>query len=208
VVRSAAAGTLDSSPRLKLIQAWAVNLTYGPHEALALVERLETQQMADAEGEAQLLALRPCCWHERQDRSILRPGPGAAALIKPEFAFARSMLAQTLANTSMILGNLTEAGAMPTRRASCRHPRPPAQLCPGRFGRRRHRPDAGASETSHGAAASGRRVSGEDIVNSTSRNAYSGVLLAEALYERAMSNGERLLGVFVPWCSSWACPTT
>src|SRR5579872_1092614 len=104
------AEALDRRPRLLLIQAWAVNFTHGPHQALALVERLETLPMGDAESAAQLLALRPTLLgmsdHIEESYAL---GSERWARVTAEFPFARSMLAQTLANTSMILGNLAEA---------------------------------------------------------------------------------------------------
>ena len=200
---------LDSSPRLKLIQAWAVNLTYGPHEALALVERLETQQMADAEGEAQLLALRPMLlgMSDRIDQSYAL-GRERLPLVKAEFAFARSMLAQTLANTSMILGNLTEARGyadearqLQTSRAS-RLNFALADSVDGAIDLMQGRLKQATVRLRRAAG-----VSGEDVVSSTSRNAYSGVLLAEALYEAGdVERAERLFGVFVPMVQQLGLP--
>ena len=203
------AEALDSSPKLKLIQAWAVNLTRGPHQALALVERLETQRMHDADGEAQLLALRPMLlgMSDSIEQSYAL-GRERLPLIKPEFTFPRSMLAQTLANTSMILGNLTEARGYADEARQLHVSRA------SRFNFALADSVDGAIDLMQGrlkqATVRLRRaagVSGEDVVNSTSRNAYSGVLLAEALYEAGdVERAERLFGVFVPMLQQLGLP--
>jgi LuxR family maltose regulon positive regulatory protein len=207
------ANALDQRPKLKLIQAWAVNLTLGPHEALVLVEHLEAQQMGqqigDAECQAQLLALRPMLlgMSDRIEQSYAL-GTERWPLVKPEFAFARSMLAQTMANTSMILGNLAEARGyadearqLQTARAS-KFNFALADSIDGAIDLMQGRLKQATVRLRRAAG-----VNGEDVVNSTSRNAYAGVLLAEALYEAGdVERAERLLGVFVPMLQQLGLP--
>ncbi len=118
------------------------------------------------------------------------------------------MLAQTLANTSMILGNLTEARGYADEARQLQTPRT------SRYNIAMADSVDGANDQMQGrlkqATVRLRRaagVSGEDIVNSSSRNAYSGVLLAEALYEAGdVERAERLFGVFVPMLRQLGLP--
>ena len=203
------ADALEQRPRLQLIQAWAVNLTQGPHQALALVERLETREMGDAEGRAQLLALRPMLlgMSDRIEQSYAL-GTERWAQVTTEFPFARSMLAQTLANTSMILGNLAEA------RGYADEARQLQSSKASKFNFALADSIDGAIDLMQGrlkqAAVRLRRaagVNGDDVLNHTSRNAYAGVLLAETLYEGGdTERAERLLGVFVPMLQQLGLP--
>jgi len=203
------ADALDLRPRLMLIRAWAVNLTHGPHDALALVERLETLQMGDAESEAQLLALRPMLlgMSDRIEQSHAL-GSERWPRVTAEFPFARSMLAQTLANTSMILGNLAEARGyadqarqLQTGKAS-RFNFALADSVDGAIDLMQGRLKQAAVRLRRAAG-----VTGDDVLNHTSRNAYSGVLLAETLYESGdLERAERLLGVFVPMLQQLGLP--
>jgi ATP/maltotriose-dependent transcriptional regulator MalT len=203
------AEALNRHPRLLLIQAWAVNFTQGPHEALALVERLETLPMGDAESEAQLLALRPTVlgMSDRIEQSHAL-GSERWAQVTAEFPFARSMLAQTLANTSMILGNLGEA------RSYADEARQLQAAKASRFNFALADSIDGAIDLMQGrlkqALVRLRRaagVVGDDALNHISRNAYTGVLLAEALYESGdTGHAERLLGGFVPMLQQLGLP--
>ncbi|MDI3258182.1 MAG: LuxR C-terminal-related transcriptional regulator [Sinobacteraceae bacterium] len=201
------AEALGAHPKLKLIQAWAVNLTHGPHEALALVEQMETQRMGDAECQAHLLALRPMLLGmSDQIEQSYALATKRLPQVRPEFAFARSMLAQTLANTSMILGNLAEARsyadeARQTANAS-RFNFSLADSIDGAIDLMQGRLKQ-AMVRLHRAA----DVSDDGVLNSTSRNAYAGVLLAEALYEAGkLDRAERMLGVFVPMLQQLGLP--
>lgn len=193
------AGALEPHPRLRTIQAWAVTFSRGAQCALRLIEGTET--LDDSEAHAQLLALRPMLLgmmdrvSEAHDLALAR-----VPLIQKSSRLGYGMLAQCLANTSMVLG---------------------------RFGEARHYADqvrqtqAGSESSFHVAIADtiegaidlmqGRLrqatarlriaagASGDELVDRVSRNLFPGVLLAEVLYEAGDSEtAKRLLSIFVP----------
>jgi LuxR family maltose regulon positive regulatory protein len=200
---------LESRPRLKLVQAWAINFTRGPKEALALIGEMEPDSLQDLEARSQLLALRPMLLgmsdkiDEAHELALQR-----MPMVSPEFGFARSMLAQALANTSMIRGDFVEA-----RRYADEARKGQASEA-SQFNFTLADTIEGAIDLMQGrlkqATAWLRRaagVTGEDLINENSRNAFSGVLLAEVLYEAGhRDRAERLLSVFVPMLQQLGLP--
>lgn len=192
-------GALDAHPRLRALHAWAVNFTRGPQAALRLIDG--TDSLEDTEANAQLLALRPMLLgmmdrvNEAHELALAR-----LPQIQKTSRFAAGMLAQCLANTSMIHGRFADA----------RH-----------YADQVRQAQAGSESSFHTALADtveaaidlmqGRLrqatarlriaagASGDDLVDRVSRNLFPGVLLAEVFYEAGDSEtAKRLLGVFVP----------
>lgn len=200
---------LAGHPRLRTIHAWAVNFTRGPREALQLIEEFEPSQIDDPATAAQLLALRPMLlgMTDRVDEGH-RLGVERQPLIRREFAGAYSMLAQCLANTHMILGHFAEARHQADEARQAQAGREAAfhaalaesvegtiDLMQGRLRQATIRLRAAAG------------VNDADPVQGSSRNAFPGVLLAEALYESGASiTAERMLEVFVPMVRDLGLP--
>ncbi len=198
---------LDARPRLRLIQAWAVMLTRGPREALVVAHTIEAQPLDDAVANAELLTLRPMllAMSDQVDEAH------ALALerlpqIGPDCGFARSMVLQNLANTSMILGEFRAAldYADQARRLPMANAEFSLSLVDAveasinlMQGRLRH-----ATALLHRAAGATAAHGG-----ATSRNAFSGILLAEALYEAGdHARAERLLHGYVPMMQQLCVP--
>lgn len=101
---------LDQHPRLRVLHIWTVKLVRGAREALSLTERFDPSTIQDAEAEASLRALRPMLLG-LMDRIDDARALAARNLqeIGPEHAFAHAMLHQTMASTSMIKGDLSDA---------------------------------------------------------------------------------------------------
>jgi len=192
---------LDEFPTLRLIHAWAVNFTRGPCEALTLIENLDAENLTHPDAVAQLLALRPMllgmtdCIEESYalaQRNL--------KLVEPRFGFAFGMLAQTLANTSMILGKFTDA------RDYADQARTAQQGNESSFQFTLAEAVEGAIDLMQGrlrqATVRLRAVSGatsDDLTSKYRRNAFPAVLLAESLYEAGeIKQAERLLSVFAP----------
>ncbi len=95
---------LARHPRLKLIYAWCVTFTRGPEEALRLIAGLDVASLPE-ESATSLSALRPMllAMTDRIEEAH-RLGLENLVRISPAARFARAMLCQALAQTSIILG--------------------------------------------------------------------------------------------------------
>jgi LuxR family transcriptional regulator, maltose regulon positive regulatory protein len=190
-------GELARHPRLRAIHAWAVNFTRGPRETLRLMEGVAPEALDDLEAAAQWAALRlmALAMSDRIDDAH-NAGLDCAPQLKVASPFAYGMLAQTLANTHMILGRFSEARyyADEARRALAEREsdflsaqseavEAAIDLMQGRL----------REATIRLRAACGSEGSG------VGRNVFPGVLLAEALYEAGdLETAERMLSVFAP----------
>lgn len=201
------ASALDSRPRLKLSHAWSVTLTRGAPEALPMARVMETQTLNDAKAQTELAALQPLLLgmsdqvEQAHDMALLR-----LPKMESDAAFARAMLLQTLANTSMILGQFRAASEYADQ------------------ARQTH-----GSETSEFSLTLADAVDGSINLmqgrlrqatvllqrsglpkkdgQSASRNAFVGVLLAEALYESGDEiRAERLLRLYLPYTQELCLP--
>ncbi|HSW14673.1 MAG TPA: LuxR C-terminal-related transcriptional regulator [Solimonas sp.] len=200
---------LKPFPRLRMIHAWAVNFTRGAHNALNLIEGVEAEQLDDPEAAALLLVLRPMAlgMSDRIDDAFALSKKNLP-LVPPSSTYAYGMLAQTMANTWMILGRFAEARAQADQ----------ARRTPSGSDTSFHFALAesveGAIDLMQGRlkqalvrlrAAAG--VNGAQDIGSISRNSFPGVLLAEALYEAGeVEQAERLLGMFVPLLQDLGLP--
>jgi LuxR family maltose regulon positive regulatory protein len=101
---------LEQHPRLRVLHIWTVKLVRGASEALSLTERFDPSTVLDSESEASLRALRPMLLG-LMDRIDDARALAARNLeeIGPEHAFAHAMLHQTMASTSLIKGDLSDA---------------------------------------------------------------------------------------------------
>ena len=102
-------GELARRPQLRLVYAWCLTFTRGPAEALGLVEGLDAAALTPASA-AYLLALRPMLL-AMTDRIAEAHSLGLETLprIAAEARFARAMLCQALAQTSIIVGEAEQA---------------------------------------------------------------------------------------------------
>lgn len=203
------ADALQAFPRLRMTHAWAVNFTRGAHNALAMIEKIEDEQLGDPEAIAMLRALRSMAlgMTDRIDECFSL-SKESLPLIPQSSTYAHGMMAQTMANTCMIVGKFAEARAQADQ----------ARRIPAESDSNFHFALAesveGAIDLMQGRlkqalvrlrAASG--VSGEQDIGGISRNAFPGVLLAEALYEAGeLEAAERLLGMFVPLLQDLGLP--
>ena len=103
-LRDLPAAELARHPRLKLIYAWCVTFTRGPEEALLLIAGLDVASLPE-DSATSLSALRPMllAMTDRIEEAH-RLGLEALVRISPAARFARAMLCQALAQTSIILG--------------------------------------------------------------------------------------------------------
>ncbi|GLU39227.1 LuxR C-terminal-related transcriptional regulator [Pseudomonas sp. NBRC 100443] len=95
---------LQRHPRLRLIHAWCTAFTWGPREALALVNEIDGSEL-EGEPAMYLSALRPMLlvmMDRNQEAHDL--GLKALAEVSTEYPFAWAMLNQALTQTSIILG--------------------------------------------------------------------------------------------------------
>lgn len=175
----------ESSFQLRLIHAWAVNFTRGSAEALTLIEGIDEAGSSDPNLLAQHGAMRPLFLGMR-DRIAESYDAALAMLPKTaaEFGFARGMIAQTLANSSMILGRYADARRYADEARSAQTGQE-ARL------------NMALAETVDAAIdlmqgklrqslvrlRQAAEVSGDDLQQSSNRNAFPGVLLAAALFE-------------------------
>jgi LuxR family maltose regulon positive regulatory protein len=192
---------LELSPHLRLLHIWAVNLTRGSQEALALVERIDPADLHGAADLAQYHAMQPTllAMRDRIDESFAL-GLDRIQSIRPEFKFPYAILSQTLAVDSMILSHYAESRRyVDQARAALSGSASTLQV--GLAGSINGAIDLMQGRLRHALAelrlAAG--MSGDDLYQSGNRNVLSGVLLAEALYEAGdLARAESLLGLFLP----------
>lgn len=191
----------ESSFRLRLIHAWAVNFTRGPAEALSMIEGIDEAGSSDPNLLAQHRAMRPLFLGMR-DRIEESYHSALAQLptISVEFGFARGMIAQTLANSSMILGRHAEARRYADEARSAQTGQEARlhmslaetvdaciDLMQGKLRQALVRLRQAAE------------VSADDLQQNSNRNAFSGVLLAAALFESGhVEPAAQSLEVFLP----------
>jgi LuxR family maltose regulon positive regulatory protein len=191
----------EASPHLRLLHIWAVNLTRGPQEALALVERIDPADLGDAADLAQYHAMQPTliAMRDRIDESFAL-GLDRIRSIRPEHKFPYAILSQTLAVDSMILGDYSEARRyVDQARAALSGSASVLQI--GLAGSINGAIDLIQGRLRQALAelrlAAG--VSGDAIYQGGNRNVLSGVLLAEALYEAGdLARAESLLNLYLP----------
>jgi len=192
---------LQASPHLRLLHIWAVNLTRGSQEALALVERIDPADLVEAADLAQYHAMQPTllAMRDRIDESFAL-GLDRVQAIRPEFQFPYAILSQTLAVDSMILSHYSEARRyVDQARAALSGSASALQI--GLAGSINGAIDLIQGRLRQAIAelrlAAG--VAGDNLYEGGNRNVLSGVLLAEALYEAGdLSRAESLLGLFLP----------
>jgi LuxR family maltose regulon positive regulatory protein len=192
---------LEASPHLRLLHIWAVNLTRGSQEALALVERIDPADLLEASDLAQYHAMQPTllAMRDRIDESFAL-GLDRIKVIRPEFKFPYAILSQTLAVDSMILSHYSEARRyVDQARAALSGSASALQI--GLAGSINGAIDLIQGRLCQALAelrlATG--VAGDDLYQGGNRNVLSGVLLAEALYESGdLARAESLLGLFLP----------
>jgi LuxR family maltose regulon positive regulatory protein len=193
--------TVEASPHLRLLHIWAVNLTRGSQEALALVERIDPAELRAEADLAQYHAMQPTllAMRDRIDESFAL-GLNRIQSIGTEHKFPYAILSQTLAVDSMILGHYAEARRYVDRaRAALSGAASVLQI--GLAGSINGAIDLIQGRLRQALAelrlATG--VSGDELYQSGNRNVLSGVLLAEALYEAGdLAGAESLLSSFLP----------
>lgn len=203
-----AAQGLALSMRLRLFDAWAACLTLGPRVGLALLEQLDADDIERDDFEPQILAFRAFlfgmidCPDEAHTLAL-----AWLPRVAPEFGFSRGMLAQTLANTSLIRGEPSEARRYADEaRRSEQTPASPfnfalADAIEGALHLRQGRLRQARLSLQQAAGVSGDRPA------AGSRNVYSGVLLAEVLYESGDGHGaQQLLELCVPLVQQLGLP--
>ena len=200
---------VKKSPSLRLLHIWAVNLTRGPQEALALAEQIVPGELGGGAALAQYLAMQPTLlgMRDRIDESY-DLGLKRIQMVKPEDGFPFIVLSQTLAVDSMILGEYTQAHRY-VDQAYAAHSGRASALQIGLAGS-----ISGAIDLMQGRLrqalaelrlAAG--MSGDDLFKSGNRNLLSGVLLAEALYEAGdLKHAESLLSLFLPLAQNLGLP--
>jgi LuxR family transcriptional regulator, maltose regulon positive regulatory protein len=192
---------LEASPHLRLLHIWAVNLTRGSQEALALVERIDPADLNEPADLAQYHAMQPTliAMRDRIDESFAL-GLDRIQSIRAEHKFPYAILSQTLAVDSMILGHYSEARRyVDQARAALSGSASALQIClagsiNGTIDLIQGRLRQALAELRLAAG-----VSGDDLYQNGNRNVLSGVLLAEALYEAGdLARAESLLSLFLP----------
>jgi LuxR family maltose regulon positive regulatory protein len=192
---------VTASPHLRLLHIWAVNLTRGPQEALALAERIEPRELGGGAALAQYHAMQPTllAMRDRIDESFAL-GLERLQLVKPESGFPYAILSQTLAVDSMILGQFAEARRY-VDQSRVAHAGQPSALQTGLAGAINGAIDLmqGRLKQALAELRAQAALSGEDSLTRGNRNVLSGVLLAEALYEAGdLKGAESVLGMFLP----------
>jgi LuxR family transcriptional regulator, maltose regulon positive regulatory protein len=192
---------VKASPHLRLLHIWAVNLTRGPQEALALVEQIDPVDLREDAALAQYHAMQPTllAMRDRIDESF-ELGLARIELIKPEHGFPYAILSQTLAVDSMMLGQYAEARRYVDQSRTASSGRASA-LQIGLAGAINGAIDLMQGRLKQALVelrlAAG--LSGDDMFQIGNRNVLSGVLLAEAYYEAGeLKRAEELLGLFLP----------
>jgi len=189
------------SPHLRLLHVWAVNLTRGPEEALALVEQIDPAELGVGAALAQYHAMQPTllAMRDRIDESF-QLGLERIQLIKPEHGFPYAILSQTLAMDSMMLGHYADAHRYVDQSRSGSSGRASA-LQIGLAGAINGAIDLMQGRLKQALVelrlAAG--LSGDDMFQTGNRNVLSGVLLAEAYYEAGdLKRAEELIALFLP----------
>jgi LuxR family maltose regulon positive regulatory protein len=192
---------VEASPHLRLLHIWAVNLTRGPQEALALVERIDPLELGRGPALAQYQAMQPTllAMRDRIDESFAL-GLDRIRIIDPTHGFAFAILSQTLAVDSMILGQYAEARRYVDQARSALSGSDSA-LQIGLAGSINGAIDLLQGRLKQALAelrlAAG--IAGDDLFQSGNRNLLTGVLLAEAYYEAGdLKRAEELLSLFLP----------
>jgi LuxR family maltose regulon positive regulatory protein len=192
---------VKSSPHLRLLHIWAVNLTRGPQEALALVEQIDPADLGEGAALAQYHAMQPTllAMRDRIDESF-ELGLDRMKLVKPEHGFPYAILSQTLAVDSMMLGHYADARRYVDQARAASSGRESA-LQIGLAGSINGAIDLMQGRLKQALVelrlAAG--LAGDDIFQIGNRNVLSGVLLAEAYYEAGdCKRAEELLTSFLP----------
>jgi LuxR family maltose regulon positive regulatory protein len=192
---------VKASPHLRLLHIWAVNLTRGPEEALALVEQIVPADLAGGAALAQYHAMQPTllAMRDRIDESF-ELGLERMKLVKPEHGFPYAILSQTLAVDSMMLGQFADARRYVDQARAASSGRASA-LQIGLAGSINGAIDLMQGRLKQALVelrlAAG--LAGDDIFQIGNRNVLSGVLLAEAYYEAGeWKRAEELLASFLP----------
>jgi LuxR family maltose regulon positive regulatory protein len=192
---------VKASPHLRLLHIWAVNLTRGPQEALALVEQIDPADLGSGAALAQYHAMQPTllAMRDRIDESFAL-GLERIQLVKPEHGFPYAILSQTLAVDSMMLGHHAEARRYVDQSRAASSGRASA-LQIGLAGAINGAIDLMQGRLKQALVelrlAAG--LSDGDMFQIGNRNVLSGVLLAEAYYESGDSKrAEELLALFLP----------
>jgi LuxR family maltose regulon positive regulatory protein len=200
--------TLEARPRLRLVHAWAVLLTRGPREGLVIADAMEGQVLGAPKAEAELLALRPMLLGMNDDIEAAHTlALERLPIIDPAYGFARSMILQTLANTHMMFGRFREVceyadqARVSQRQAASEFSFSLADSVEGALNLMQGRLRQATTLLRRAAGPGG------DADESNSRNAFSGVLLAEALYDAGDTDrAEQLLGMYVPMVKQLGVP--
>ncbi len=192
---------VKASPHLRLLHIWAVNLTRGSQEALALVEQIHPADLKGSAALAQYHAMQPTllAMRDRIDESF-ELGLDRLRLVKPEHGFPYAILAQTLAVDSMMLGQYADARRYVDQARAASSGRASA-LQIGLAGAINGAIDLMQGRLKQALVelrlAAG--LAGDDMFQIGNRNVLSGVLLAEAYYEAGdLQRAEELLGSFLP----------
>jgi LuxR family maltose regulon positive regulatory protein len=192
---------VQASPHLRLLHIWAVNLTRGPQQALALLDQIVPGELGGGAALAQYHAMQPTLlgMRDRIDESFAL-GLERIRMVKPEYGFPFIVLSQTLAVDSMILGEYEQAHRY-VDQAHAAHSGRTSALQMGLAGSINGAIDLIQGRLRQALAelrlAAG--ISGDDLFKSGNRNLLSGVLLAEALYEAGdLEHSEGLLSLFLP----------
>lgn len=188
-------------PHLRLVLAWALSFTRGGHEALQLLERIESENTLPEPLQAHALALRPMLLTmiDRFDDAYAA-AQGSVERVASTHAFAFSILRTSLANLHMVMGKYASAREVLDRNHT--HASGPA----GPFMTIFSQCVEGAIDLLHGrlrqATARFRHSAGigsQRVLTDTNGNAMAGILLAEVMYEQdQLGEAERLLSVYVP----------
>lgn len=192
---------VQRSPNLRLLHIWAVNLTRGPQDALALVEKIIPEELGGGAALAQYLAMQPTLlgMRDRIEESY-ELGLQRIKVVSCDDGFPFIVLSQTLAVDSMILGEYTQALNY-VDQAHAAHRGRASALQMGLAGSINGAIDLMQGRLRQALAelriAAG--ISDDDLFKSGNRNLLSGVLLAEALYEAGdLKHAEGLLTLFLP----------
>lgn len=200
---------LDSSPLLRAVYIWAVSLTRGPQEALAMIEHMDPAKLGEDAVAAQFNAMRPTLlgMRDRIDESYAL-GTERIQMIKPTYAFPYAMLSQTLANDSMILGHYADARRYADQ-AQAAQTGSSSMLQMGLAGAVNGSIDLIQGRLRQALAelrlAAG--ITDDGLVQNSKRNLLPGVILAEALYEAGeLEKAEELLNLCVPLTQNLGLP--
>ncbi|MFI4940490.1 MAG: LuxR C-terminal-related transcriptional regulator [Burkholderiales bacterium] len=200
--------SLRDSPLLQVVQVWALCLTRGPWEAMALLDASACMVSTDSAVCAYVLALRPIMLG-MMDRSEEACKVGVEALSHFPLGnpFAESALANAMAAIFCIMGQYHESHKLLEAARS-------RQGSPSFFNRMYSESVEGIIDLQEGrlrqAAARFRMAVGATHAASyvhTHGNAFAGVLYADALYEaNALEQAAHLFHVYVPLARNVSLP--